>query len=81
MLKVQYRNDIKQSLLEFAKQNVKAKATEIGFRRLIRDHLPTRLHAQCQGIKNMPTTEIRWKPYNNRSTLRKGSGGKKASGQ
>ena len=40
MLKVWYKNDIKQFLLEFENWNVKAKVTGITFRKLIRDQIP-----------------------------------------
>jgi len=40
MLKVRYKNDINQFLLEFENWNVKAKVTGIAFRKLIRDQIP-----------------------------------------
>jgi len=40
MLKVRYKNDINQFILEFEKWNVKAKVTGIAFRKLIRDQIP-----------------------------------------
>jgi len=40
MLKVRYKNDINQLLLEFEGWNVKAKVTGIAFRNLIRDQIP-----------------------------------------
>jgi len=40
MLKVRYKNDINQCLLEFENWNVKAKLTGIAFRKLIRDQIP-----------------------------------------
>jgi len=39
MLKVRYKNDIKQFLVEFENWNVKAKVTRIAFRKLIRDQI------------------------------------------
>jgi len=40
MLKVRYKNDINQFLLEFENWNVKAKITGIAFRKLIRHQIP-----------------------------------------
>ena len=40
MLKVRYKNDINQFLLEFENCNVKAKVTGIAFRKLIRNQIP-----------------------------------------
>jgi len=40
MLKVRYKNDINQFLLEFEIWNVKAKVTGMAFRKLIRDQIP-----------------------------------------
>jgi len=40
MLKVRYKNNITQFLLEFENWNVKAKVTGIAFRKLIRDPIP-----------------------------------------
>ena len=39
-MKVRYKNDINQFLLEFENWNVKAKVTRIAFQKLIRDQLP-----------------------------------------
>jgi len=40
MLKVRYKNDINQFLLEFENWNVKVKVTGIAFKKLIRDQIP-----------------------------------------
>jgi len=40
MLKVRYKNDITQFVLQFENWNVKAKVTGIAFRMLITDHVP-----------------------------------------
>jgi len=40
ILKVRYKNDINQYVLEFENWNVKAKVTGIAFRKLIRDQIP-----------------------------------------
>jgi len=40
MLKVRYKNDVNQFVLEFENWNVKAKVTGIAFRKLIRDQIP-----------------------------------------
>jgi len=40
MLKVRYKNDIIQFLLEFENWNMKAKVTRIALRKLIRDQIP-----------------------------------------
>ena len=40
MLKVRYKNDINQCLLEFENWNVKAKVNGIAFRKLIRNQIP-----------------------------------------
>jgi len=40
MLKVRYKNDINQLLLEFENWNVQAKVTGIAFTKLIRDQIP-----------------------------------------
>jgi len=39
MLKVRYKNDINQFLLEFENWNVEAEVTGIAFRKLIRDQI------------------------------------------
>jgi len=40
MVKVRYKNDINQFLLEFENWNVKAKVNGIAFRKVIRDQIP-----------------------------------------
>jgi len=40
MLKVRYKNEITQFVLELENWNVKAKVTGIAFRKLIRDQIP-----------------------------------------
>jgi len=40
MVKVQYKNDINQFLLEFKYWNIKAKVTGIAFRKFIIDQIP-----------------------------------------